>query len=41
MVYQKLHPELQEDPVPSNHKLAHNPSAFLVEMLIAWVKKNI
>jgi hypothetical protein len=41
MVYQKLHPGIQEDVTPSNHRLAHNPSAFLVQMLIAWVKKNI
>lgn len=41
MVYQRLHPGIKEDVVPSNHKLAHNPTGFLMEMLIAWVKKNI
>ena len=41
MVYQLLHPEIKEDTTPSNYKLAHNPTSFLAQMLITWVKKNI
>ena len=41
MVYEALHPEAEVNVTPSNHKLAHNPTAFLVKMLIAYIKRNI
>lgn len=41
MVYQKLHNFTGEDPIPSRHRLAHNPTAFIMVMIIDWVKRNI
>lgn len=41
MVYEALHPTAAEDVTPSNHKLAHNPTGFLVKMFIDWIKRNI
>jgi len=41
MVYQHIRPEIMEDIAPSKRVLAHNPTSFLMQMLIIWVKKNI
>lgn len=41
MVYQKMYPGVPKNVEPSNYRLAHNPSSFLAQMLINWVKKNI